>query len=106
MTKQRAIYLGCLGCAAGDRKEVLFCTLFDCTLWEYRCGCHISSGRYRERIERAFKFFTRIVAELRREGLGISDFLRNNEQASVSTSKRREKVKDTGEEAVQGKAPS
>jgi len=104
MTKQRAIYLKCLDCAAGDRKEVLFCVVFDCTLWEYRCGCHISSARYRERIQHAFKTFTRIVAELRHEDLGISNFLRNDEQASVSKGKRLKRVSEPGGEAVQGKA--
>lgn len=96
MTKQRAIYLKCLDCAAGDRKEVLFCIIFDCSLWEYRCGYHISSSRYRERIERAFKRFTRIVAELQREGLDMPDFLRNDEQARYSKGNRKKKVKRYG----------
>lgn len=106
MTKQRAIYLKCLDCSADDRKEVLLCTLFDCPLWPYRCGCHISSSRYRDRIGRAFRTFTRIVAELRRDGLAIADFLRNDEPASHSTGKRGKKVSSLGEEAVQGKVPS
>jgi len=106
MTKQRAIYLKCLDCAAGDRKEVLFCVIFDCPLWPYRCGYHISSGRYRDRVERAFNIFTQIVAELRREGLDMADFLPLRPQACVSAGKRGEKVKDTGEEAFQGKGVS
>lgn len=93
MTKQRAIYLKCLDCAAGDRQEVLFCVIFDCPLGEYRCGRHLSSGRYRAQIERAFKNFPRIAAELRREGLDMADFLRERPQARLPAKKRGEKVK-------------
>jgi hypothetical protein len=106
MTKQRAIYLKCLDCTAGDRKEVLFCVIFDCPLWPYRCGCHISSGRYRDRVERAFKTFTQVVAELQREGLDMADFLRLRPQARVSAGKDTEKVKDTGNGTLQGKSVS
>jgi len=106
MTKQRAIYLKCLDCSGGSAKEVTLCIMFDCPLWPYRCGYHISSGRYSERIRTAFSKNTEDIQELQREGLDMPKFLPQGHQASVSTGKRREKVKDTGEEAVQGKAPS
>lgn len=102
MTKGRAIYLKCLDCAAGDRKEVLFCTLFDCSLWEYRCGCHVSSRRYRDRIERGFQTFTRIVAELHSQGLDCRNFLRNDELASVSVGNRGKTTCGTGKGPGQG----
>jgi hypothetical protein len=103
MTKQRAIYLKCLDCAAGDRKEVLFCMIFDCPLWEYRCGCHISSCRYRDRVQRAFKTFREIVAELQQEGLDMADFLPLRPQACISAGKGGEKAKDAENGALQGK---
>ena len=106
MTKQRAIYLKCLDCAADDRTEVLFCTIFDCPLWPYRCGYHISSKKYRSRMERAFQTFTQIVAELRREGLDARNFLQNDAQAHSSKGNRGKRVKDTGKESAQGKPGS
>jgi len=102
MTKQRAIYMKCLDCAAGDRKEVLFCALFDYPLWEYRCGCHVSSRRYRDRIERSFKTFTQVAAELRSQGLDCPNFLRNDAQASVSVGYRGETTCGTGKGPGQG----
>lgn len=104
MTKGRAIYLKCLDCAAGDRNEVLFCTLLDCPLWEYRCGCHVSSRRYRDRIERGFQTFTRIVAELRSQGLDCRNFLRNDAQASGFAGYRGKTTCGTGKDPARGKS--
>lgn len=103
MTKQRAIYLKCLDCAAGDRTEVLFCTIFDCPLWHYRCGYHSSSKKYRNRMERAFQTFTQIAAELREEGLNTGNFLQNDAQARFSKGNRRKKDSSTEEGSVQGR---
>jgi len=97
MTKQRAIYLNCLDCSGGSPKEVTLCVLFDCPLWEYRCGYHISSGRYRERIQKAFSKNTEDIRELRREGLDMADFLLEHRQACVFSAKGRKKEDSTGQ---------
>lgn len=96
MTKQRAIYLNCLDCSGGSSKEVTLCVLFDCPLWEYRCGYHISSGRYRQRIQVAFSKNTEDIRELRRESLDMADFLLEHKQACVLSAKGRKKENSTG----------
>jgi len=97
MTKQRAIYLNCLDCAGGSPKEVTLCVLFDCPLWEYRSGYHISSGRYRKRIQKAFSKNTEDIRGLRREeGLDMADYLLEHKQACVFSAKGRKKDVSTG----------
>jgi hypothetical protein len=78
MTKQRAIYLKCLDCSGGSAKEVTLCNILDCPLWEYRCGYHISSKRYRERIETAFAKQTDAILELKSIGLTKASFLKKS----------------------------
>jgi len=75
MTKQKAIAKYCKECSGGSSKEVTLCSIFDCPLWEYRCGYHISSNRYKPRIRRAFKQYKLDVTELKGMGLDIGDFL-------------------------------
>jgi hypothetical protein len=78
MTKQRAIYLKCLDCSGGSPKEATLCDLFDCPLWEYRCGYHISSKRYQERIETAFAKQTDAILWLKGNGLTKASFLKKS----------------------------
>jgi hypothetical protein len=102
MTKQKAIYLKCIDCSGGDRKDVLFCSLSECSLWEYRCGCHISSVKYRAKIERGWESHRKIAEELQRDGLDMAFFLRGAQQARVISSNSQEKVKDRGDKVSQG----
>ena len=106
MTKQRAIYLKCLDCSGSSPKEVTLCSLFDCPLWPYRCGYHISSGRYSERIRTAFSKNTEDIEELQREGLDMAAFLPQGQHACVFPCKRGKRVSGTGGKTVQGEAPS
>jgi hypothetical protein len=55
MTKQKAIKINCFECAGDSNKEVTLCTAFDCPLWEYRTGNHITSRIYKERMATALK---------------------------------------------------
>jgi len=75
MTRQRAIYLKCLDCSAGSPREVTLCTAFDCPLWEYRCGYHISAKAYEKRVKAAFSKNIEEIKDLEREGLKLADFL-------------------------------
>jgi hypothetical protein len=78
VTKQRSIYLKCLDCSGGSAKEVTLCNILDCPLWEYRCGYHISSKRYQERIETAFAKQTDAILELKSIGLTKASFLKKS----------------------------
>jgi len=99
MTRQRAIYLKCLDCSGCSPKEVTLCQIFDCPLWEFRCGYHISSVRYQERIKTAFSKNTEDIRELRRDGLDMADFLLEHKHACVFSGKGKEKkAKDQKEE--------
>jgi len=75
MNRRRAIYLKCLDCCGDSWKEVLLCQVFDCPLWPFRTGDHISSARYKRRIQAAFTKKTEDITELQREGLNMADFL-------------------------------
>jgi len=74
MTKQKAIHSYCLDCSGNSHKEVTLCHLFDCPLWEYRCGCHIKSSRYKTRIESAFKRYKEEFEILAEMGIEIARF--------------------------------
>ena len=74
MTKQDAIRLHCLECAGDSRKDVTLCHLFDCPLWPWRTGTHISSGTYAERISKALVNYPEDVAELVKLGTDVSRF--------------------------------
>lgn len=75
LTRQRAIAKYCRECSGDSAKEVTLCSLINCPLWEYRCGCHTSSKSYKARIRGAFKRYEPEVAELRSLGLNIGNFL-------------------------------
>lgn len=75
LTRQRAIAKHCRECSGDSPKEVTLCSLLDCPLWEYRCGCHMSSKSYKARITKAFKKYETDVAELHSLGLGVGNFL-------------------------------
>ena len=75
LTKQKAIAKYCKECSGDSAKEVTFCSILDCPLWEYRCGYHISSNSYRPRIKRAFDKYKSEVTELKYMGLLLPDFL-------------------------------
>lgn len=92
MTKQKAIYLKCLDCSGGSAKDVTLCTLFECPLWEYRCGFHVTSGRYAKRIEAAFSKLTPDIQELRREGLEGHFFNVERKQACSRTGEGKERT--------------
>lgn len=75
LTKQKAIAKYCKDCSGNSAKEVTLCILFDCPLWEYRCGYHISSNSYSPRIRNAFRNYESDVKELRTMGFTIGNFL-------------------------------
>ena len=63
-SKLKCIRDYCLDCAGGSAKEVTLCHVFDCPLWEYRTGTHISSQAYKRRMERAFSRYPEEFAEI------------------------------------------
>lgn len=71
MTKQKAIAKYCLECSGDQPKEVIICHLADCPLWEYRCGYHIDTTRYRARIGRALKNYAKDVKALEEVGIHV-----------------------------------
>jgi hypothetical protein len=73
VTRQKAIALKCLECS-GSSKEVTLCHLFDCPLWEFRCGYSISTTRYKQRIESAFSRYTKDLEEIRKLGVDTAFF--------------------------------
>ena len=74
MTKQRAISVFCKDCAGGSSKEVTLCHIFDCPLWPWRTGLHISSKAYAERITSGLNKNPEEVAELVKMGVDISRY--------------------------------
>ena len=71
MTRAKAIKKKCLECG-GSNKEVTLCHIFDCTLWEYRTGGHISSEAYKRRMTTARKNYKSELSELERVGIDVS----------------------------------
>jgi hypothetical protein len=90
MVKRKAIQTKCLDCAAGQSVEVLFCTLDDCPLWEWRLGSHLSKPTYRRRLEKAWNSHSRrrIVEELKAEKYDISFFIRPVEKKPITDSSK------------------
>jgi len=74
MTKQGAIADFCKECAGGSAKEVTLCHLFDCPLWPWRTGTHVSSKYYTERITAGLENCSAEVAELVKMGVDITKF--------------------------------
>jgi hypothetical protein len=74
MTKQRAISVFCKECAGDSFKEVTLCHLFDCPLWPWRTGLHISSKGYAERIAAGLSKYPEEVVELVKMGVDISRY--------------------------------
>lgn len=75
LTRPQAVRLKCLDC--GDcPKEVTLCHIFDCPLWQYRCGYSVKSPQYRKRIEQAKVRYSQEFKELVRMGVDISFFLK------------------------------
>jgi hypothetical protein len=74
MTKQEAIRRHCLECAGNSHKEVTLCQLFDCSLWPWRTGQHVSSRDYADRVTKAFRNYPDEIAELVNLGIDISKF--------------------------------
>lgn len=75
LTKQEAIAKHCKECSGNSTMEVTLCHIFDCTLWEYRCGYHMSSNSYKPRIQGAFRRYKSEVTELKEMGYTIANFL-------------------------------
>lgn len=74
MTKQDAIRLHCLECAGDSRKDVSLCHLFDCPLWPWRTGSHITSRTCIERVSKALENYPEDAAELVELGVDIGKF--------------------------------
>jgi len=68
-----AIKKKCLDCA-GSRIDATLCAVFDCSLWEYRCGCLMRSKAYKARLDNAKHHHPEILEELKAQGLDISKF--------------------------------
>lgn len=75
LSGSKAIKLKCRECAGGSSKEVTLCHIFDCPLWQWRCGCHITSVVYKKRMQTAFKNNEQEWAELERLDIKRKDFL-------------------------------
>ena len=75
MTRQKAIHLKCLECSGNIAKDVTLCILFDCPLWQFRCGCSVDTTRYRNRIENAFKKYPKDLGDIEDMGIRAESFL-------------------------------
>jgi len=75
MQRREAIRKKCLDCSNGSSKEVLLCHIFDCPLWEWRTGKHVSSVVYQRRMKDALKCYKKDFNELKREGFDVKFFL-------------------------------
>jgi len=74
LSKSRAIAQFCLGCAGDSAKEVTLCHSFDCPLWEWRTGGHVSNAGYKRRMATALKNHSDELAELSAMGVEIAHF--------------------------------
>lgn len=74
MTKMEAIRKKCLDCAGDSRIDVTLCYVFDCPLWEYRCGCLMRSKGYKSRLATAKRNHPEILDALKSLGVDISKF--------------------------------
>ncbi len=71
MTRARAIATHCKECSGGSPKEVTLCHLSDCPLWVYRCGDHIRTKAYKERMGNALKAYAKDIKTLVEMGIHI-----------------------------------
>ena len=76
LTRRQAIRLKCLECAGDSPKEVKLCHIFDCPLWDYRCGFSVNSSQYHERIEKAKVRFAKELKELSAIGVDTAFFFK------------------------------
>jgi len=74
MNKMEAIKRKCLDCCGDVRVDVTLCCIFECSLWEYRCGCLMRSKAYKARLENAKQNHPEILEELKGIGVDISKF--------------------------------
>jgi len=74
MTKSEAIKKYCFDCSGDDKLEVLFCSEFDCSLWEFRCGMPVGSYHYNARLRKAKQNHPEMVKKLEEEDIDISKF--------------------------------
>ena len=74
MNKMEAIKRKCLDCCGDVKIDVVLCHVFDCSLWEYRCGSLMRSKAYKARLENAKRNHPEILEELKSIGIDISKF--------------------------------
>ena len=74
MTKMEAIKRKCLDCCGDVRVDVTLCHVFDCSLWEYRCGSLTRSKAYKARLETAKRNHPEILDSLEEMEIDISKF--------------------------------
>jgi hypothetical protein len=74
MTRTKAIRLHCLECSGNSPKEVTLCHIFDCPLWQFRCGTSTKSKQYKERIQKAQKRYSQDFQELSDMGISLAFF--------------------------------
>lgn len=55
ISRPDAVKKYCFQCSGNSNKEVVLCHIFDCPLWEWRCGNHISTNAYKDRLKTAVK---------------------------------------------------
>jgi len=75
MTRGKAIHLKCLECSGNVAKDVTLCTLLDCPLWQFRCGCSMDTARYRSRIKNAFEKYPKDIVAIKDMGIKTDVFL-------------------------------
>ena len=74
MTKFEAIRKKCVECCGGSRIDVTLCPVFDCPLWEFRCGILMRNNLYKERLELAKKNHPEMIKELIKDGIDMDKF--------------------------------
>jgi hypothetical protein len=74
MRPLKTIRAKCLECSGDSPKEVTLCHQFDCPSWEYRFGYSIKTMRYKRRMEKAKKQFSKEFKELTNMGIDIRNF--------------------------------
>ena len=56
-------------------KRFLLCQVFDCALWEWRTGNHVTSNVYQARIQNAFQRYKKDFDAMKSEGIDLKRFL-------------------------------
>jgi hypothetical protein len=72
--KLKCIREYCRDCAGESTREVDLCHLFDCPLWEYRTGNHVSSPTYKKRMAGSIARSSDEVRELEQMGINVALF--------------------------------